>query len=133
MFKDQHKFIIAGILIVSFLSYSGYLYSHLPVKATAIKDDAGKGKAIWQQYNCSACHQVYGLGGYLGPDLTNVYSKRGPDYLQVFINNGTAIMPNYHLTETETKELINYLKNIDASGKADPKTFIIQKNGFIHQ
>ena len=133
MLKDQPKFIVAGLLLVSFLGYSGYLYSHLPVADNQLAKNAETGKAIWQQYNCSACHQVYGLGGYLGPDLTNVYSKRGPDYLQVFINNGTAIMPNYHLTETETKELINYLKNIDASGKADPKTFIIQKNGFIHQ
>lgn len=133
MFKDQHKFIVVGFLVVAFLSYSGYLYSHLPVKAATITNEADKGKAIWQQYNCNACHQIYGQGGYLGPDLTNAYSRRGPAFLAVLIGNGTNIMPNYHLSETEIKELINYLKNIDASGKSDPKTFIIQSNGFIHQ
>ena len=133
MLKDQPKFIVAGLLLVSFLGYSGYLYSHLPVADNQLDKNAEKGKAIWQQYNCSACHQVYGLGGYLGPDLTNVYSKRGTAYIQAFIANGTNIMPNNHLSESDIKELTNYLKSIDASGKSDPKTFIIQKNGFIHQ
>ncbi|MDP1843969.1 MAG: cytochrome c [Sediminibacterium sp.] len=133
MLKDQSKFIVAGFLMVSFLSYSGYLYSHLPIADNQLDKTAEKGKAIWQQYNCSACHQVYGLGGYLGPDLTNAYSKRGPIYIQAFITNGTNIMPNNHLSESEIAELIKYLKTIDASGKSDPKTFTIQNNGFIHQ
>lgn len=133
MLKEQPKFIVAGLLMVSFLSYSGYLYSHLPIADNQLDKTAEKGKTIWQQYNCSACHQVYGLGGYLGPDLTNVYSKRGPAYIQAFIANGTNIMPNNHLHESDIRELTNYLKRIDASGKSDPKTFTIQKNGFIHQ
>ena len=92
-----------------------------------------EGKMLWQQHNCNACHQVYGLGGYLGPDLTNVYSIKGPAYIRAFLQNGTVIMPNFQLTEQETVALLAFLQDIDASGKSDPRTFIINNNGTIHQ
>lgn len=133
MLQDRAKYSIAGILVATFLGYSCFLYADLPVKDHAGLQAGDKGKMIWQQYNCGACHQVYGLGGYLGPDLTNSYSKRGPAYIQAFLANGTNIMPNYHLTETEIKELTEYLRNLDASGISDPRTFTIQNNGFINQ
>lgn len=98
-----------------------------------LKKDEGAGKMVWQQYNCNACHQVYGLGGYLGPDLTNEYSKRGPAFIQAFLKTGTGAMPLFHLTETETKSLLSFLKDIDASGKADPKTFTLNYDGTIKQ
>ena len=78
------------------------------------KKDVDAGKMVWQQYNCNACHQVYGLGGYLGPDLTNVYSNRGSEYIQAFLKNGTGSMPQFHLTETETSLLLSFLKEIDS-------------------
>lgn len=133
MLQDRAKYSIAGILLASFIGYSCFLYADLPVNDQAALQVADKGKMLWQQYNCGACHQVYGLGGYLGPDLTNSYSKRGAPYIRAFLANGTNIMPNYHLTETEIKELTEYLKNLDASGISDPRTFTIQNNGFINQ
>ena len=49
------------------------------------------GKLIWQKYNCQSCHQIYSLGGYLGPDLTNVYSKynKSEEVLKHFFKGGT--------------------------------------------
>lgn len=121
------------ILLLGFLSYSFYLYMMLPVKNRQVEKEADAGKMVWQQYNCNACHQVYGLGGYLGPDLTNVYSKRGPAFIQSFIKTGIGAMPQFDLTDTETKSLLAYLKAIDASGKSDPKTFTINYDGTIEQ
>src|SRR5574343_601187 len=114
MLQDRAKYSIAGILVAAFLGYSCFLYSDLPVQNKEPLQTADKGKMLWQQYNCGACHQVYGMGSYLGPHLTN-------------------IMPNYHLTETEITELTNYLRHLDASGNSDPRTFTIQRNGFINQ
>lgn len=133
MLQDRSKYSIAGILVAAFLGYSCFLYADLPIQNKEPVQAADKGKMLWQQYNCGACHQVYGLGGYLGPDLTNSYSKRGPAYIRAFLQNGTNIMPNYHLTETEITELTNYLRHLDASGNSDPRTFTIQRNGFINQ
>ena len=133
MASDLQKTTVAVILITSFLVYTGFLYLSLPVKNYTNTSASIEGKKIWQQYNCNACHQIYGLGGYLGPDLTNVYSKRGHQYIQAFITNGTNVMPNFHLSSNEQESLIAYFKNIDSSGKSDPKTFTLHNNGTIEQ
>lgn len=131
--NDRQRISVLLFLLFSFLCYSFYLYYYLPVKSTSHSLEAATGKLYWQKYNCNACHQIYGLGGYLGPDLTNVYSKRGPDYIKAFLKNGTSIMPAFHLTEKETKDLVSFLKDIDASGSSDPKTFTSRYDGIIEQ
>lgn len=133
MFTDKHKISLIILLAGGFLSYTYFLYSALPVKNTIVNKEISHGKLLWQQYNCGSCHQVYGLGGYLGPDLTNVYSKRGPQFINVFLKTGTTIMPDFHLQENEVNSLLAFLKNIDASGTADPRTFTINKDGTITQ
>lgn len=133
MFSDKHKLIVILLLIVSFLTYSGFIYKSLPVDDMSVTEETSNGKMLWQQYNCTACHQVYGLGGYLGPDLTNTFSLKGPEYIAAFLKSGTVTMPNFHLKENEIAALIAYLKNIDKSGSADPRSFIINNNGTIEQ
>ncbi len=122
--------ITLGVLL--FLIYSGYLYTHLP-RQSQINNLADQGKMNWQKYNCGACHQVYGLGGYLGPDLTNTFSKKGEDYIRVFLKAGTGVMPNFHLDDSTIHTLVTYLKDIDASGKSDPRTYTINNDGSIQQ
>lgn len=133
MFTERRKHIVAALLIIAFISYSFFLYVSLPVKDYSISLDTNEGKLVWQQYNCNACHQVYGLGGYLGPDLTNTYTLKGPAYIKAFLQNGTAIMPKFDLKGREVIALLAYLQNIAASGKADPRTFKINTNGTIQQ
>lgn len=133
MKTDRHRFAVISLLLAAFIGYSLFLYAALPVQVAAANKEADSGKLVWQQYNCNACHQVYGLGGYLGPDLTNVYSVKGPAYIQAFLKNGTTIMPNYHLTGREITDLTAFLESIDASGKSDPKTFTLKYDGTIEQ
>ena len=133
MFPDKLKFLVFSLLCVGFLSYTGFLYSYLPVSNPNFSSSEAKGKALWQAHNCSSCHQIYGLGGYLGPDLTNEYSLRGPEFIHVFLQSGNTTMPNFHLNESEMAELISYLKLVDQSGKADPRKFTINRNGTINQ
>ena len=71
----------------------------------SVTEETSNGKMIWQQYNCTACHQVYGLGGYLGPDLTNTFSLKGPEYIAAFLKSGTVTMPDFHLKENEIDAL----------------------------
>ncbi len=96
-----------------------------------MSSEADKGKEIWQQKNCNACHQIYGLGGFLGPDLTNVYSQRSEAYIKAFLQNGTLVMPKFNLSESDMNYLISFLKNIDASGSSDPKNIILNLDGTI--
>lgn len=133
MASDKQKIIVAALLLVAFLSYSFYIYSSLPVKNYTVNDETGKGKLVWQQYNCNACHQVYGLGGYIGPDLTNTYSSKGKEYIKALLNYSTAAMPKFNLTVKEVNALLAYLKDIDASGRSDPRSFTIHYDGTIKQ
>jgi len=133
MASDNHKVIIAVILAIGFVCYTGYIYSALPGrhKMVTAKEDAGK--ALWQKHNCTACHQIYGLGGFLGPDLTNVYSQKGEGYIRAFLGNGNLTMPAYDLSEEEILAFLSYLKHVDESGISDPRSFRININGTIKQ
>ena len=131
VFPEKSKLLLVILLLVGFITYTGFIYKDLPVTTSHATSAAMEGKALWQQKNCNACHQVYGLGGYLGPDLTNVFSKRGPAYISAFLKNGTPVMPNFHFTQTEINALLAYLKNIDHSGTADPRKFTKHYDGTI--
>ncbi len=120
------------IVLMAFAAYSFFLYAKPPAAAVEPDKLVENGKVAWQKYNCNACHQVYGLGGYLGPDLTNVYAK-GTDYIRAFLTNGTAVMPNFNLSDEEMENLLAYFNHLNRSGNADPRTFKILANGSITQ
>lgn len=125
MISDKNKLGIFLLLILLFGGYTAWIYAHLPMGTQPLSALSDKGKMIWQDKNCGACHQIYGLGGYLGPDLTNEFSRRGPDYIKAFVVSGTASMPKFNLSEDELNALISYLKAIDKSGSSDPRNFKI--------
>ena len=86
---------------------------------------AADGKLLWQEYNCQSCHQLYGLGGYMGPDLTNEIKLKGKEYSKFFISQGSAKMPNLHLKPAEIDDIVDYLSCVNNSGEypiAQPNT-----------
>jgi nitric oxide reductase subunit C len=108
-------------LIVAYTVYTAIVYTKgTENKITLTKTEASKadhGKKLFQQYNCIACHQLYGLGGYLGPELTTAYSdkNRGELYMRAFLKGGGARMPNFHLKDDEINAIISYLKYVDST------------------
>jgi len=82
--------------------------------------EAAQGKAIWQQRNCQSCHQIYGLGGYMGPELTQVVSEkgRGVAYTRAMLMNGGYRMPNFHFSEREADQLLAYLSYVNVTYRA---------------
>lgn len=107
------------ILFISFLLYSAAVYVNCDQKQeTPLNDQVKRGWDLWQENNCQSCHQVYGLGGYMGPDLTNTVSQKGADYMKGFIRHGTGRMPNFHMSEDEIGSLIAFLNWVDKSGKS---------------
>ncbi len=131
LFKNKRYILL--LLIIGFISYSAFLYATLPSSKDNNSEKILAGKTVWQKYNCSACHQVYGLGGYLGPDLTNVYSRRGEAAISAFIKSGTKIMPSFNMEDTEMKNLLLYFQHLDKSGNGDPKSFTLKYDGTIEQ
>ncbi len=131
---DKTKYILISGLLVSFVIYTSFIYRQPIIHK--LPENSGivmKGKMIWQNKNCGACHQIYGLGGFLGPDLTNIYSAKGkgPVYIRAFVTAGTPVMPSFQLQEQEMTALLQYLRHVDASGKSDPKQFRVNYDGTI--
>jgi nitric oxide reductase subunit C len=132
-FKARHTFFI---LCTLFLIYSFSIYMQ-PISVSPNSNFdvkvAAEGRLVWQKYNCQTCHQLYSLGGYLGPDLTNIIShpQKGENLVRAMIKTGTKQMPSFNLTDNEMIQLIEFLKSVDASGIADPRSFVIKSNGMI--
>lgn len=98
-----------------------------------MSDKAIAGEQVYQDYNCAACHQLYGLGGYLGPDLTNVISNpsRGPDYVKIIINSGIQSMPKFNLSEKKIDQLVAFLSHVDQTGFYPNKNAVVSEDGWV--
>ena len=89
------------------------------------------GKQLFQKHNCVACHQFYGLGGYMGPDLTNVISNRGPAYARAFIASGTRAMPDFGLNDEELDALVAFLEFVDQTGRYPAENYDVTWFGTV--
>ncbi|MCC7301331.1 MAG: cytochrome c [Bacteroidia bacterium] len=98
-----------------------------------LTEDAKSGKLKFQERNCIACHQLYGLGGYMGPDLTNVISAagKGPAYAESFLRNGSSRMPDFDFSEEEIRQLLAFLAYVDKTGISPPTDAVIEKDGSL--
>lgn len=125
MVARQNKRRIFALLCAAFAVYTGYVYTLGTEIAGShpLTAEVEDGLALFQDSNCIACHQFYGLGGYMGPDLTNVVSApgKGVQYARAFIQFGTASMPDYGFDETQVDCLIEFLAFVDASGEYPPQ------------
>ena len=108
-------------LFVAYILYSIIVYTKGTEKNIVVSANEQiqikNGSHLFQKYNCTSCHQLYGLGGYLGPELTTAYSDpaRGEMFMKVFLKAGGRRMPNYHLKVEDINALISFLKFVDAS------------------
>jgi nitric oxide reductase subunit C len=110
-------------LFTTFLIYTAFVYTSCDPGKPEVAHPSSQivaGWNTWQQKNCQTCHQLYGLGGYMGPDLTNVASDplKSTQYLFTFIRYGTGKMPNFNLSDTEINNLVAFLKWVDKSGQS---------------
>ena len=126
---------VFGTLFVAFVFYSATVYTSgtAATHGEAMSPEARAGQALFQDNNCIACHQFYGLGGYMGPDLTNVISNRGETVSRAFISAGTARMPNFGLSEAEVSDLIAFLSFVDQTGTYPPKNYDVHWTGNVAQ
>ncbi len=77
-----------------------------------------KGKNIYNQNRCDLCHRIGGLGGVIGPDLSQVGAKRDAQWLSNLIKNPKSINPNTQmpaypqLSEDEVQALASFLAGL---------------------
>ena len=86
-----------------------------PLSARAVE-----GQTIFRAHNCQACHQLFGTGGYLGPDLTNAVNRVPPARFAEFLDVGAGAMPAFHLTADERDAVWTWLTELDRAGQGAP-------------
>lgn len=120
-------------LIIVFVTYNTIIYtSDKAYGVVHLSKQAQQGEQLWLHNNCNSCHQIYGLGGYLGPDLTNEYSRTQDEkFLKAMFNSGTKAMPQFDFSESECSTLIQFLKEIDQTGYYPNRDAKIQSNGWV--
>ncbi len=126
---------IIATLFVLFVVYSVNVYTAgtAAPHIEPMSDDSRKGQQLFQAHNCIACHQFYGLGGYMGPDLTNTISKHGSAYARAFITSGTRSMPNFDLAKEEIDALVAYLEFVDKTGRYPAENYDVKWYGAVSQ
>lgn len=130
MNKWSWRHVLLLSLGILWTGYSLHLYMS-PAENGKLSEKAEKGKQVWQASNCHTCHQLYGLGGYLGPDLTNVYQRGGPAYIKAMVTVGSRSMPAYPMSDQDMQSLVAFLEEVNRSGSADPADFKVQPGGMI--
>lgn len=74
------------------------------------------GKKVWEDNNCIGCHTIMGEGAYFAPELSNVYERRGPEFIKAWIKAmptnapGRRQMPQFNLSEEELDAMVAFLK-----------------------
>lgn len=119
MEQSKKYLFILLVLITAFTLYNFNIYTSKANYTTIrLTEKAIEGENIWLQNNCSSCHQMYGLGGYLGPDLTNVYSAdgKGESYIKSMLNSGIKSMPVFNFTDDEKDKIVQFFKEVDQTG-----------------
>jgi len=110
---------ILVLTLVSVYFLQGWLvYTDPAGRATpALSEEALVGRGVWLRHNCQSCHQIYGFGGFLGPDLTNADERLTRARIDTVLTVGAGQMPAFHLDEADRRAVGRFLAEVHATGR----------------
>jgi len=104
-----------GILALCFVSQTYLVYAD-PTETRVLQGEELEGRRVWLANNCQACHQLYGFGGFLGPDLTNVAARLQKPQLADRLALGQGQMPKFDLPAQQVDALWQFLSAMNETG-----------------
>lgn len=111
MVTPTAKKIMMAFLVAAFAVQTALVYSDDP--PGPIDEEAIRGRELWHDNGCQVCHQFYGQGGFLGPDLTDAYSFVDTARLRSLLTIGSGQMPAFNLSNAEIRDIRAFLKAMD--------------------
>jgi len=119
----RNMFLVATAVVTSVFLYLTYL-SHMSFDARThpenITSRVAHGKEVWEAHACIDCHTLQGEGAYYAPELGNVITRRGEDYVRTVLETtavqgwgGTRRMPKFDLSKEDIDSLVEFFKWID--------------------
>lgn len=103
------------LLVMAFFGQTYLVYAD-PVETQPLTEDAVRGRMLWQTSNCQTCHQLYGFGGFLGPDLTNVASRITQSQFEHQLEVGSTQMPKFDFVQEDRDALWAFLDSMNKTG-----------------
>jgi cytochrome c5 len=107
---------IATIGAMAYLSVLGALAGAPTEIELATAPQHEQGKQVTASSGCLGCHKIGENGNTLGPPLTNIGDRLGPDAIARTLINPTAPMPSYQELRNqrpeEFKQLVEYVASL---------------------
>ncbi len=111
MFQPTSKKVLLTVLTACFVVQSGLVYSD--DVDLVLSEEAIQGRKLFHENACQVCHQLWGQGGFLGPDLTNAGSRVDEARLSSLLTIGSGQMPALHFSEDQIRAVRAFLTEID--------------------
>ncbi len=111
---------LGGVMIAAFIALEvGGAMSAPAVPAGQESPQVQAGRLVYKQFNCSYCHAINGVGGAVGPDLSETGAKWNADNLSAYLTNPNSMIPlTLHpkllFTSDELTNLTAYLLTLGA-------------------
>lgn len=116
-----------GACAIAFIALTLDTFNRIPAQTHAdkITPEVVRGKHLWETSNCMGCHTIMGEGAYYAPELTRVYTRRGPVFIGAMLRDPEKMYPGqrrmwqYDFSEREITDLTAFLKwvgEVDLNG-----------------
>lgn len=99
------------VLVACFLIQTALVYTDR--KAEPLSEQALQGRRLWHENACQVCHQLYGQGGFLGPDLTNAVSRVDATLISSLLREGGGQMPAFGFDDDQIAQISAFLRAMD--------------------
>jgi putative heme-binding domain-containing protein len=74
-------------------------------EAAPVAGDAARGRVLYDEQACGACHIVGGVGRGIGPELTAIGETRGAEYLRASLLDADAVVAEeYRVVTVSTRD-----------------------------
>ena len=110
---------VATILAMAYLTVLGALAGSPTDIELATQPQYEEGKEITASSGCLGCHKIGENGNTLGPNLTQIGTRLGPDAIARTLVNPTSPMPSYQSLLDDNPEQFDKLVNYVASLKGE--------------
>lgn len=116
--RIQSRRRLIACLVLVFFVQTWLVYADPAGRANGpLSEEASRGREIWHENNCQSCHQLYGFGGFLGPDLTNATETLTAARLEAVLTVGAKQMPAFDLDAGEREAIEAFLAEVHATGR----------------
>lgn len=113
-----------GLCTISFFLLTADTFARVPAQTnqSQLTPEAIRGKHLFDRSNCMGCHTILGEGAYYAPELTKVYERRGPAFIEAMLRDPEQMYPGqrrmwkYDFSDRDITDLIAFFEWV---GKMD--------------